>query len=61
VDSKAKERVENIHEYFQLLGFFLESKLAKGSTTHLGVNFLEDLRTPKAIFSQELLLTLSLH
>ncbi len=50
LDSKAKERVENIHEYFQLRGFFLESKLAKGSTTHLGVNFLEDAANPKRDF-----------
>ncbi len=50
VDSKAKEGVENIHEYFQLLGFFLESKLAKGSTMHLGMNFLEDAANPKRDF-----------
>ncbi len=40
-DMHPKEDLENVPD-FQMLGYFLESKLVKGSTMDLGANFLYD-------------------
>jgi hypothetical protein len=47
--SVAEEDLENIPD-FRMLGFFLESKLVKGSTMDLGTNFLYDAANSRRDF-----------
>ncbi len=48
-DMHPKEDLENVPD-FQMLGFFLESKLVKGSTMDLGANFLYDAANSRRDF-----------
>jgi len=48
-NSVAEEDLENIPD-FRMLGFFLESKLVKGSTMDLGTNFLYDAANSRRDF-----------
>jgi hypothetical protein len=48
-DMHPKEDLENVPD-FQMLGFFLESKLVKGSTLELGANFLNDAANSRRDF-----------
>ncbi len=48
-DMHPKEDLENVPD-FQKLGFFLESKLVKGSTIYLGANFLYDAANSRRDF-----------
>ncbi|CAK9234372.1 unnamed protein product [Sphagnum troendelagicum] len=45
----AEEDLENIRD-FRMLGFFLESKIVKGSTMDLGTNFLYDAANSRKDF-----------
>jgi hypothetical protein len=47
--SRRDEDFENISD-FQMLGFFVESKLVKGSTFELGANFLNDAANSRRDF-----------
>ncbi len=48
-DMHPKEDLENVPD-FQMLGFFLESKLVKWSTMDLGANFLDDAANSRRDF-----------
>ncbi|KAH9540618.1 hypothetical protein CY35_14G014700 [Sphagnum magellanicum] len=48
-DMHPKEDLENVPD-FQMLGFFLESKLVKGSTMDFGANFLYDAANSRRDF-----------